>query len=316
MEAALAHRGPDARGYLLHRRGGDLAVADRLDSPALTGPGPAIIGLAHRRLSIIDLSHENDQPLLDASGRYGLSYNGEVYNYVELRDELEALGHAFRTEGDTEVVLNSYKQWGPDRVLAAVRRHVGVRAGRPRAVQAAHLARPVRDQAAVFIWASGGALRFASEIKALVADGGIELRPNLDAVRQFLLIGRGDASDRSFFDGIFHLPPAHSALVDLADPGSVRPVEYWAPPSEGQLVAPDWIRPESSPSGCATRSGCTCVRCAGRHLSQRRSGLFGHCLCRRRSAARIPGRQFLAPRLRLRAPGRLLLRASLHGGGG
>jgi asparagine synthase (glutamine-hydrolysing) len=237
MEAALAHRGPDARGYLLHRPGGDLAVADRLGSPALAGPGPATVGLAHRRLSIIDLSTDNDQPLLDSSGRYGLSYNGEVYNYLELRDELTALGHDFRTEGDTEVVLNSYKQWGPD----CVQRFVGMWALALVDLERSKLLLS-RDRFGIkplFYSVAGGALRFASEIKALVADGGIELRPNLDAVRQFLLIGRGDASDRSFFDGIYHLPAAHNALVDLADPASVRPVQYWTPPSEGATVALD-----------------------------------------------------------------------------
>ncbi len=249
------HRGPDARGYLLHRPGADLAVADRLDMPALAGPGPATVGLVHRRLAIIDLSTENDQPLLDSSGRYGLSYNGEVYNYVELRDELIALGHDFRTEGDTEVVLNSYKQWGPD----CVQRFVGMWAFALVDLERSKLLLS-RDRFGIkplFYSVAGGALRFASEIKALVADGGIELRPNLDAVRQFLLIGRGDASDRSFFDGIYHLPPAHNALVDLADPASVRPVQYWAPPSWGRPWPP-MIRPESSPPGCATRSGCIC----------------------------------------------------------
>ena len=91
MADALAHRGPDGSGVW-------------------TAPG---IGLGHRRLSIIDLA-TGDQPMRSPDGRIALSYNGEIYNFREIRAELEAKGHVFRTESDTEVVLAGWRQWGPD----------------------------------------------------------------------------------------------------------------------------------------------------------------------------------------------------------
>jgi asparagine synthase (glutamine-hydrolysing) len=90
MTDTLAHRGPDGSGVW-------------------TAPG---VGLGHRRLSIIDLE-TGDQPMRSADGELALSYNGEVYNFRELRAELEALGHVFATSSDTEVVLASWRQWGP-----------------------------------------------------------------------------------------------------------------------------------------------------------------------------------------------------------
>ncbi|HEU0134940.1 MAG TPA: asparagine synthetase B, partial [Allosphingosinicella sp.] len=91
MTDVLAHRGPDGSGVW-------------------TAPG---VGLGHRRLSIIDLA-TGDQPMRSADGNLALSYNGEIYNFREVRAELEAFGHAFRTESDTEVILASWRQWGPD----------------------------------------------------------------------------------------------------------------------------------------------------------------------------------------------------------
>ena len=90
MSDVIAHRGPDGEGQ----------YAD----------GP--VGLANRRLAIIDPRPEGDQPMVDATGDYVITYNGELYNYRELRVELERLGRRFRTATDTEVVLNAYAQWG------------------------------------------------------------------------------------------------------------------------------------------------------------------------------------------------------------
>jgi len=89
---ALAHRGPDGAGIWLD--------AERR------------VGLAHRRLSILDLSSAGDQPMTTAEGTLWVTYNGEMYNFLELRAELEALGHPFRSRTDTEVVLRAYLQWG------------------------------------------------------------------------------------------------------------------------------------------------------------------------------------------------------------
>lgn len=92
MRDAAAHGGPDGKGYFINRNGN--------------------LGFGHRRLSIIDLHERSTQPLSDASNRYTITYNGEIFNYKDLRVELESLGHTFRTTSDTEVVLTAYMQWG------------------------------------------------------------------------------------------------------------------------------------------------------------------------------------------------------------
>ena len=98
MAAALIHRGPDDAGATV----------------VCVGDGEQRIALAHRRLSIIDLSAAGRQPMMRDGGRLQIIYNGEIYNYVELRDELRGLGHQFLTATDTEVILAAYAQWGEE----------------------------------------------------------------------------------------------------------------------------------------------------------------------------------------------------------
>src|SRR5262245_45268805 len=100
MTRSLAHRGPDAEGIVI-------------DGPA---------GLGHRRLSILDLTSVSNQPMRDATGRFLLVFNGEIYNFREVRRSLENLGHKLATQGDTEVLLEALKAWGP----AALDRFVGM----------------------------------------------------------------------------------------------------------------------------------------------------------------------------------------------
>ena len=128
MLKTLAHRGPDGEG--------------------IVAPEGEPFTFGHRRLSIIDLSSAGSQPMSDPTGRYWINYNGEVYNYADLRRRLEAKGRAFRSQTDTEVVLAAYEAWGPealerlngmfafavwdraDRSLFLARDHLGVKIGR------------------------------------------------------------------------------------------------------------------------------------------------------------------------------------------
>ena len=119
----IAHRGPDDSTYWQD--------------------GPFAFG--HRRLSIIDLA-SGRQPMASADGAIVITFNGEIYNYLELRAELVALGHAFRTQSDTEVLINGYRQWGID-VLAETARHVCVRDRRSAEARAAAGARSLRRKA-------------------------------------------------------------------------------------------------------------------------------------------------------------------------
>jgi len=227
MSRAIEHRGPDGAGYLLHRVGTPLAVSAAVDEP-LEGRRPATVGFAHRRLAIIDLTERSDQPMVDVERRCALLYNGELYNYVELRAELEREGHRFTSSGDTEVVLRAYRQWGP----ACVERFVGMWALALLDTEEERLFLS-RDRFGIkplYYAAVRGQLRFASEIKALLAGDDMEPEPNEDVVRRFMLLGRVDASGETFVRGISQLPPAHSAVISLREPTTVRAQRYWSPP--------------------------------------------------------------------------------------
>jgi asparagine synthase (glutamine-hydrolysing) len=232
MADRIEHRGPDGEGYLiaspdvsrLHR-------SSREEISAADGTH-ATIGFAHRRLTIIDLSERSDQPLVDGSGAYGIAYNGEVYNYLELREELIGLGHSFRSEGDTEVVLEAYKEWGPD----CVRRFIGMWAFAILDVPR-HKVLLSRDRFGIkplFYARAGDSLLFASEIKALLAVRGF--KPDEEAMRRFLTTGIVDSTERTFFDGIERVLPAHNLEIELDRPHQPSPSRYWSyPPQNGSI---------------------------------------------------------------------------------
>jgi asparagine synthase (glutamine-hydrolysing) len=229
MADAIRHRGPDGRGYLLWRPGAELRMLRELDGAGVERP---VVGLAHLRLSIIDLRETNDQPLCSADGRLALSFNGEIYNYLELRGELEGLGHSFRTEGDTEVLLAAYAEWGP----ACVERMVGMWAFALLDAERRTLLLS-RDRFGIkpMYWTlAGGALHFASEIKALLRAPGVEPEPEEAVVRRYLLTGGVDESERTFFEGVHALPAAHNAVIPLGGPvAEPRPERFWSLPEEG-----------------------------------------------------------------------------------
>ncbi len=229
MATAIAHRGPDGRGYLQWRPGEPLEMTR---APERSGEKPAQVGFAHLRLSIIDLRETNDQPLISTDGRHALSFNGEIYNYLELRDELEGLGHSFRTSGDTEVLLAAYGEWGP----ACVQRLVGMWAFALLDSERGTvlLSRDRFGIKPLYMAVAGGALHFASEIKALLEVPGTLGEPDPDVVRRYLLTGVVDESERTFFEGIVSLPAAHNAVVEVGAPAALpRPERYWRLPEQG-----------------------------------------------------------------------------------
>jgi asparagine synthase (glutamine-hydrolysing) len=202
MTSAIEHRGPDAAGMLV-------------EPPILLG---------HRRLSIIDLTEAGCQPMQDASSRFVIAYNGEVYNYVELRDRLRDLGHTFRTRTDTEVVLAAYREWGP----RAVERFNGMWALAiwDRERQELFLCRDRAGKKPLYHARDRhGTLHFASEIKALRA-AGLQFGLEPQAVFDFITQGTyGHLGDRGFFHGVRQLPAAHWMLV-RAD-GTEELQRYW-----------------------------------------------------------------------------------------
>jgi asparagine synthase (glutamine-hydrolyzing) len=160
MTRAMAHRGPDATGYY--------------------GDGPA--GLGHRRLSIIDLSETANQPMSDATGRYHIVFNGEIYNFAEVKSQLP--DYPYRTHGDTEVILAAYSKWGS----ACLERLAGMFAF---AIWDSHkqelfLARDRMGVKPLYFYKSGATFLFASEIRALLASGEVPPVANRKAITEFL----------------------------------------------------------------------------------------------------------------------------------
>ena len=201
MVATLRHRGPDGDGSYF-------------------GDG---IAFGHTRLAIIDLSAASDQPFIDEAAGLVLMFNGEIYNYVELRAELRGLGREFRSTGDTEVLLRAYQQWGVD----CLRRLNGMFSfavwdERKREL---FLARDRFGEKPMYIARTERSVVFASEMKAILAVRPELRRANRKSVFRYLSRGDLDLDHESFFEGIEALPPAHYVVIDGEGRGSPR--RYW-----------------------------------------------------------------------------------------
>jgi asparagine synthase (glutamine-hydrolysing) len=198
----LAHRGPDGSGIW-------------------TGPG---IGFGHRRLAIIDLSDAAAQPMQGEGGRQVVMFNGEIYNFREVRKGLQAKGHRFRTESDTEVILAAWAEWGPD-CLTHLNGMFAI-ALYDAGEDALFLA---RDRLGVkplfYAELSDGALIFASELKGLLAHPLVRRTPSPQAIEDYLAYGYVP-DDASIVEGVKKLPAGHFLHIRRGRPAP-RPVRYW-----------------------------------------------------------------------------------------
>src|SRR5687768_13715964 len=204
MRDVLTHRGPDGAG--LHA-----------DTHAALG---------HRRLSIVDLAGGH-QPLSNEEGSIWVTFNGEIYNHADVRPDLEAAGHRYRTRSDTETIVHAYEEWGDD----CVTRFRGMFAF---AIWDAPKRRLllVRDRLGVkpLYWARvGDRLLFASEIKAILESGLVPAQPN-DAALSEVLATRYTSGTDTLFKGIFKLLPGHRLIFEN---GNIRIEKYWDLPLEG-----------------------------------------------------------------------------------
>ncbi len=214
----LAHRGPDDHAWLAWS--GNTFTSGR-EEPVARGK----VIMAHRRLSIIDLSTDGRQPMASADGKLHIAYNGEVYNYRELRMELESLGHGFRTRTDTEVILAALSHWGLD----VVRRFKGMFAFTLLDVQRRKLY-AVRDHFGIkpmFYCRFANGLAFASEIPPLLTLLGVKRELNPQAVYDYLQFGNTDHNNETMFAGVRQLPPATILEVDVDAISFQEPVKYW-----------------------------------------------------------------------------------------
>ena len=257
MSAAAAHRGPDDEGYVAFPAengaavvtGGDCTPAACYEYGAAYAPTrgleahlaqPARVAMGHRRLSIIDVSAGGHQPMCSADRRHWIIYNGEIYNYPELREELKAVGHVFRTASDTEVILAAYERWGascPHR-LNGMFSFVLYDRAREKLVAA-------RDRFGVkplYYWISpSGLIAFSSEIKQFAVLPGWRARMNGQRAYDFLNWALIDHTDETLFEGVFQLPAGSMLEIDLARGAST------APKAGGRLPTQRWYRVEPRP---------------------------------------------------------------------
>lgn len=202
MSASLHHRGPDDEGQYL------------------SGP----LGMGFRRLSILDLSPAGHQPMLSPDGRLALVFNGEIYNYVELREDLEKRGRRFRSTGDSEVLLQAYDEWRQH----CVERFNGMWAFAIFDAERQSLV-VSRDRFGVkplFRYRAGDVVLFASEIKAILASGLYHGSTNWEVASRFLLRGDLDVDHQSFYEGIERVEPG--TIAELTPSGAETGRRFWS----------------------------------------------------------------------------------------
>jgi asparagine synthase (glutamine-hydrolysing) len=205
---AMVHRGPDDAGEWWSSNGS--------------------VGLAHRRLAIIDLSPGSHQPMHNVASGMTIVFNGEIYNFQELRSQLVSKGYAFRSQSDTEVLLAAYCHWGTDCLshlngMFAFAIHDAKR-------QALFIARDRAGEKPLFYHHYNGELRFASELKALLADPALPRRIDPEALDCYLAMGFIPGA-RCILQGFSKLPPASALLFDLHT-GQSKLWNYWQLPQQ------------------------------------------------------------------------------------
>ncbi|MDH7500555.1 MAG: asparagine synthase (glutamine-hydrolyzing) [candidate division NC10 bacterium] len=202
MTDAIAHRGPDGEGFFID----------------------SFIGLGHRRLAIIDLSPAGHQPMMTSDDQYIVTYNGEIYNFQELRIELEAKGYRFHSRTDTEVLLYSYAEWGEE----CLTRFNGMFAFAiwDRSRQELFLARDRYGMKPLYYTLQGHAFLFGSEIKAILAHPAYQVTMDLEALLEYFTF-QNFFTDKTLFAGVKLLPAGSFLRVALGAQEISRPQRYW-----------------------------------------------------------------------------------------
>ena len=191
MMQVIKHRGPDDEGMFIDGH----------------------VGFGHVRLSILDLSSAGKQPMTDATGRYTIIQNGESYNYIELREELKALGYKFATQTDTEVLLNGYIEWG-ESVLDKLNGMFAL-AIYDKEKQTLFIARDRFGVKPLYYHVGDGQLIFASEIPAILKALPGKPKANENAIFDYLVFNRTDQTEETFFSNIYKLQHGCSMLLKL-----------------------------------------------------------------------------------------------------
>ena len=225
MTHLVKHRGPDGFGFAYDVPGSQKPLEVIHNENRLPGCARPVVGLGNRRLAILDLSPRGDMPMTTADNDLCVTYNGEIYNYRELRTVLESLGHRFQSGSDTEVLLNAYAQWGEE----CVQRFNGMWSFAlwDRKRQSLFCSRDRFGVKPFYYAFDGRTFYFGSEIKQLIYGANLPRVANERVVYHFLEQFLFDYSEATFFESIFQLRGGHSLTVRLGDPLSLSTRRYW-----------------------------------------------------------------------------------------
>lgn len=225
MTHLVKHRGPDGFGFAFDLPQNQATLEVIHNEKRMPSCARPVVGLGNRRLAILDLSPSGNMPMTIQDGAFCVTYNGEIYNYRELRTELESLGHRFRSGSDTEVLLHAYAEWGEP----CVERFNGMWSFAlwDRRRQRLFCSRDRFGVKPFYYAFDGRTFYFGSEIKQLIYGAKLPRLANALAVYHFLEQFLFDYSDETFFEGIHQLRGGHSLTLDLQDPLKPNVSRYW-----------------------------------------------------------------------------------------
>jgi asparagine synthase (glutamine-hydrolysing) len=201
MAEAIAHRGPDGDGYFIDNQ----------------------IGLAHKRLAILDVSSMGAQPMTSKDGNWVITFNGCIYNYLELKQELQAKGHSFISTTDTEVIVEGLAEYGPS-FFERLNGMFAVGAWNKQE-KTLYLSRDRYGIKPLYYWFTGKTIVFASEIKAIIAHPKFSVQVNVPALNEYFTF-QNMLSFRTLFEGVIMLPPANTVAINSQSSG-VKHHSWW-----------------------------------------------------------------------------------------
>jgi asparagine synthase (glutamine-hydrolysing) len=246
----IKHRGPDDEGYLildyseekLQRCNGEdtiPSISNYYSEPNISSisNNQAIFGLAHRRLSIIDLSPAGHQPMSYDDGNYWLVFNGEIYNYIEIKRQLQQKGYIFLSDSDSEVILAAWKEWG----VESLNHFVGMWAFIlfDKNLNKLFITRDRYGIKPLYYWISANrTIYFASEIKQFTCLSNWEASLNSQRAQDYLLYSFTDHTNETLFNNVFHIPPGNYFQIDINKDVQVD--------KKGKISTIKWYQPKAN----------------------------------------------------------------------
>ena len=257
MTNLVDYRGPNGFGFAYFVAGAQAPaeiIHNENRAPGLRRPA---IGLGSRRLAILDVSPAGNQPIQIDDGAYCITFNGEIYNYKEIRAELQSKGHAFRTGTDTEVVLRAYKEWGAN----SLARFNGMWSFAlwDQREQTLFCARDRFGVKPFYYALLNRSFYFGSEIKQILHASRVMPTANPYTVFHFLESGLLDFSTHTFFENIQQLAPGHCLRIQIADPLSIESSATGICPSSRSDKSANPPRPKNFASVSPMPLNCACA---------------------------------------------------------